>query len=272
MAKKQKTKAIKEIRKRWMNIIAPELFNRAYLGETLVAEPEDMLNKTIVVNLMDLTRSIKQQNYNVKFKVNEIKENEALTEIQSYLMNGASIKRMVRRNIEKLDDSFIVTTSDGKFVRVKPLVITRSSTKGAVATVMRKEIRNFVIKDVEGSTYEMFVRNVISGKLSAGLSQRLNKIYPVRIATIRMFELVQSIKGKKLPKAEELMLLEKDEELPDEEEADGAENSEEEAPKKKKKKELSPDEEEIAAEEEAEKAEEETGDADAENSEEEAEE
>jgi small subunit ribosomal protein S3Ae len=261
MAKKQKTKAIKEIKKRWMNIIAPELFNRAYLGETLVAEPNEMLNKTIVVNLMDLTKSIKQQNYNVKFKVNEIKDNEALTEIQSYLMNGASIKRMVRRSVEKLDDSFIVTTSDGKFVRVKPLVITRSSTKGTVATLMRKEIRNFIIKDMEGSTYEMFVRNVISGKLPAGLSQRLNKIYPVRIATIRMFELVASIKGKKLPKAEDLLLPEKDEELPAEEEAEGADaestEEEEEAPKKKKgKKELSPDEEEIAAEEEAEDAEE----------------
>jgi small subunit ribosomal protein S3Ae len=265
MAKKQKTKAIKEVKKRWMNIIAPELFSRAYLGETLVAEPNEMLNKTIVVNLMDLTKSIKQQNYNVKFKVNEIKENEALTEIQSYLMNGASIKRMVRRSVEKLDDSFIVTTSDGKFVRVKPLVITRSSTKGTVATLMRKEIRNFIIKDMEGSTYEMFVRNVISGKLPAGLSQRLNKIYPVRIATIRMFELVASIKGKKLPKAEDILLPEKDEELPAEEgaeDADAEESADEEAedaPKKKKgKKELSPDEEEIAAEEDAEKAEEET--------------
>jgi small subunit ribosomal protein S3Ae len=264
MAKKQKTKAIKEIKKRWMNIIAPELFNRAYLGETLVAEPNEMLNKTIVVNLMDLTKSIKQQNYNVKFKVNEIKENEALTEIQSYLMNCASIKRMVRRSVEKLDDSFIVSTSDGKFVRVKPLVITRSSTKGAVATIMRKEIRNFIIKDVEGSTYEMFVRDVISGKLPAGLSQRLNKIYPVRIATIRMFELVANIKGNKLPKAEDLLLPEKDEELPAEEEAEeadaeGAEEEAEDAPKKKKgKKELSPDEEEIAAEEEAEADKEET--------------
>jgi small subunit ribosomal protein S3Ae len=264
MAKKQKTKAIKEVKKRWMNIIAPELFSRAYLGETLVAEPNEMLNKTILVNLMDLTKSIKQQNYNVKFKVNEIKENEALTELQSYLMNGASIKRMVRRNVEKLDDSFIVTTSDGKFVRVKPLVITRSSTKGTVATLMRKEIRNFIIKDVESSTYEMFIRNVISGKLPAGLSQRLNKIYPVRIATIRMFELVASIKGKKLPKAEDILLPEKDEELPAEEEAAegadaGSAEAEEEAPKKKKgKKELSPDEEEIAAEEKAEEAEEET--------------
>jgi small subunit ribosomal protein S3Ae len=252
MAKKQKTKAIKEVKKRWMNIIAPELFNRAYLGETLVVEPGEMMGKTIVASLMDLTKSIKMQNINITFKVNEIKENEALTVVLKYEMNQASIKRMVRRSVEKLDDSFIVTTSDGKFVRVKPIVITRAATKGTVSTLMRKETRNFFIKEANGSTYEGFMTNIISGKIQAGLSQRLNKLYPVRLATVRRFDLVASIKGKKLPSAEEIVLPEKEEELPAEEEAEEAaegqegeaEESEddEESPKKKKKKELAPDE------------------------------
>jgi ribosomal protein S3AE len=110
------------------------MFGNAYLGETLVAEPGEMLGKTIVTNLMDLTKSIKQQNINIRFKVNGVKENDAFTEVVEYEMNPSSIRRLVRRNIAKLDDSFIVSTSDGKYVRVKPLVITRS------AAILHKDI------------------------------------------------------------------------------------------------------------------------------------
>lgn len=231
MAKAKKTKAIKEIKKKWMNIFAPEMFNKAYLGETLVAEAKDMLGKTIDVNLMDLTKSIKMQNINIKFKVNEIKENDAFTEVVSYQMNSPSIKRLVRRNINKLDDSFIVSTSDGKYVRVKPLVITRSAAKDSVTKVMWKETRNVIIKECSNRTYESFIMDLVAGKIQAELSQKLNKIYPVRIVAIRMFEVMDSIKGKKLPTAEELPEKPAEEELPDEEEAeaqDGAEESSEE--------------------------------------------
>ncbi len=269
MAKAKKTKAIKEIKKKWMNIFAPEMFGKAYLGETLVADPSEMLNKTITTNLMDLTKSIKQQNINIKFKVNEIKENDAFTDIVSYQMNPSSIRRLVRREITKLDDSFIVSTSDGKYVRVKPLVITRSAAKDSTTRVMWKETRNVLIKECSTRTYEMFVKDVVAGKIQAALSQRLNKIYPVRIVAIRMFEAVDSIKGKKLPKAEELPERPADEDIPEEEEAEAGEEQEsseensedaepeddgddeesEEAPRKHKPKEESPDDDSEALEE-----------------------
>lgn len=229
MAKAKKTKAIKEVKKRWMNIFAPEMFNKAYLGETLVADPKEMLKKTIEVNLMDLTKSIKMQNINIKFRVNEINGNDAFTEVISYQMNQASIKRLIRRNINKLDDSFIVSTSDSRYVRVKPLVVTRSAAKDSVTRLMWKEIRNVIIKETATRTYESFIMDVVSGKIQAALTQRLNKIYPVRIVAIRMFEAVASIKGKKLPAAEELPERPEDEELPDEEEAEGQEGNKEPA-------------------------------------------
>ena len=260
MGKAKKTKAIKEVKKKWMNIFAPEMFGKAYLGETLVADASEMKGKTIVTNLMDLTKSIKQQNINIRFKVNEIKDNDAFTEVVEYQMNPSSIRRLVRRNIAKLDDSFIVTTSDSKYVRVKPLVITRTEAKDSVTRVMWKETRNVIIKEASSRTYEAFVKDVVAGKIQTSLSQRLNKIYPVRIVAIRMFEAVASIKGKKLPEAEELPERPADEELPDEEEAEAgeeaAEGDGEEKPRKHKKaaedaEEEAEDFEEDAAEDEA---------------------
>lgn len=266
MGKAKKTKAIKEIKKRWFGIVAPELFGRQPLGESLVEDAGALLGKCMLVNLMDLTRSIKQQNINLKLKVTQTKDNLGLTETIGYEMNPSSIKRMVRRDIEKLDDSFVISTSDGKFLRVKPLVIARSAAKGTVKKMLRKETRNFLIREIGKLTYEDFIKDVVANKLQTELSKRLNKIYPMRIATIRRFGIIENIKGKKLPVAEEEAIPAKEEEAVEEEEpkaeaaeeaapeetAEEAEAAEEEAPadeeKPKKKKAKKPEEkkEEVA--------------------------
>jgi len=250
MGKNKKTKALKEIKKRWLGIVAPEMFNRLPLGDSLVEDGNALLNKCILVNLMDVTRSIKQQNISLRMKVDEVKDNIGLTKVIGYEMNPSSIKRMVRREIEKIDDSFMVSTSDGKFIRLKPLVIARSAAKSSVAKAIRKETRNFLIREIAKTTYEDFVKAVVSNAVQMELSKRLNKIYPMKIATIRRFDVVENIKGKKLPTAEEEKIV-AGEEVPVEEEAtEGAEEmkeevadeaatpaaEEEEKPKKKKAK------------------------------------
>ena len=263
MGKAKKTKAIKEIKKRWLGIVAPEIFNRVPLGDSLVEDQTGMMGKVMLVNLMDLTKSIKQQNINLRLKVVETKDNLGLTEVIGYEMNSSSIKRMVRRDIEKLDDSFVLSTSDGKFIRIKPLVIARSAANSSVKKALRKETRNFLIREIGKMTFEAFIKDVVSNHLQTELSKRLNKIYPMRTATIRRFDVVDNIKGKKLPTAEEEAAAIKDEEIPDEEETEkgseaGNDRAEgeaevEEAETEEEAEETgeeSPDEEEAPAEEE----------------------
>jgi ribosomal protein S3AE len=157
----------------------------------------------------------------------ETKDNLGLTEVIGYDMNPSSIKRMVRRDIEKIDDSFVLSTSDGKFIRIKPLVIARNKAKSSVGRAIRKETRNFLIREVGKMTYEAFIKEIVSNHLQTELSKRLNKIYPMRTATIRRFDVVENIKGKKLPTAEEEAAAIKEEEIPSEEEAEeGAEGDE----------------------------------------------
>jgi ribosomal protein S3AE len=257
MGKAKKTKAIKEIKKRWLGIVAPEIFNRQPLGDSLVEEQTGLMGKVMLVNLMDLTKSIKQQNINLRLKVVETKDNLGLTEVIGYEMNSSSIKRMVRRDIEKLDDSFVLSTSDGKFIRIKPLVIARSAANSSVKKALRKETRNFLIREIGKMTFEAFLKEVVSNHLQTELSKRLNKIYPMRTATIRRFDVVDNIKGKKLPTAEEEAAIAKDEEIPAEETEEGTEQGEESSEEGTQETEadedISESDEEAPAEEEPEK-------------------
>lgn len=60
MAKKQVTRETKKLKDKWKSkvwypVIAPDMFNRVQIGETLADEPEKLIGRTIEVTLQDLT-------------------------------------------------------------------------------------------------------------------------------------------------------------------------------------------------------------------------
>ncbi|MBI2651752.1 hypothetical protein HYX01_04735 [Candidatus Woesearchaeota archaeon] len=200
---------IKIARKQWHQIFAPKIFNNVALGETYVYEPQQMIGKTLRKNLMELTNDTKKQNMNVNFKVINVQNDKALSEVVGCEITASSVKRMVRRNIEKISMSFLCKTSDNKHLIVKPLFITKSATKGSVAAKIRKTAQEFAVKYVEAITYDNFVNDLITHKLQNSLRGTLNSIYPLRLCEIRSMQLVDlekraqnKEKGKKQSRAE----------------------------------------------------------------------
>jgi len=75
---------IKGKKKHWYSILPTSNFRIQEIGETLTADPSRLIGKTVAVNGMDLMRDPKKQNIKVTFRITEIKDNKALTEIKSY--------------------------------------------------------------------------------------------------------------------------------------------------------------------------------------------
>ena len=143
---------VKLKKKQWYSILAPKQFDNIVIGETLVYEPSAMLGKTLSHSLMNLTNDTKRQNINIHFKVVEIDNDKAKTSIIGYEIIPSSVKRFVRRNSEKMDMSFTCETADNIFLRVKPLVITRSDVKGSIATKLRKNVTSYFVKTIKKMT------------------------------------------------------------------------------------------------------------------------
>ena len=188
----------KVMKKEWYPIVAPKIFGNAVLGETYVYEPEQMVGKGITRNLMSLTNDVKRQNINVSFKVNSVQNGKAFADVMSYYMAQSSIKRLVRKGVQKIDMSFSCKTSDNKDLRVKPLLITRGLTTGSVATKMRKIAQEFLVKYISAITYDNLINDLVNHKLQMALKSESNKIYPLRVCEIRSMEIVL----EKKPEAE----------------------------------------------------------------------
>jgi len=179
------TEQIAKIRKKiWIPIMSPQ-FNNIQIGETLVYDGEQTIGKTMKQSLMNLTNDMKRQNISVSFRVTSFENNAAVTTVIGYEVVPSSVKRLVRRNSEKIDMSFVCDTTDKVFIRIKPIVLARASVKGSVASKMRHTIENHISKAVKKMKFEDVMADVISHKMQSELREILNKIYPVKVCEIR---------------------------------------------------------------------------------------
>lgn len=183
-------------KKRWLPIVAPELFNHALLGETMVVEPVEMIGKTINLSLMTLTGDLKKQSINVTFKVVGTHDNKAITEIIGYALSPSSIKRFVRRGRARIDTSFVCKTADDKAVRIKPFIVTAFDCSRSLASAIQKRTIECLVREVTKKEYKHVVRDLVEGRLQSRLYDALKKITPLKIASIRIFEIVDPKKVK----------------------------------------------------------------------------
>ena len=182
----KKTVSKQQKKKRWFNILASPEFRNIVIGETPSFAPESLVGRTMRVNLMTLTRDPKKQNFSVIFKVKEVNGGDAHTELIKYNMGTVHIKRVVKRGKDKVDDSFVVTTSDNIKLRVKPFLITRGKVQHSVLTSLRKVSKEFIENEAKGKSCSDFWVSVLSSDLQRSMRGVLKKIYPLALVEIRM--------------------------------------------------------------------------------------
>ncbi|MCD4666215.1 hypothetical protein K8R47_00195 [archaeon] len=181
-------KVLKKKKKHWYSILATKDFNNVELGETLAFEDSALMGRQITANLSVLTNDIKTQNVKLSFKVNKVDNGKAYTEVIGYKMVPAFIKRIVRTQRSKLDDSFKIKTQDGVKIILKPVIVTRNKTNKKILTSLRKSSRNSFQKLFEKLKYEDFVKDLIYHKTQKDMKHSLKKVYPVSAFEIKIMK------------------------------------------------------------------------------------
>ncbi|MFA6888625.1 MAG: hypothetical protein WC254_03960 [Candidatus Woesearchaeota archaeon] len=176
-------------KKLWFQILAPEVFGKAVIGETLVEESKNMVGKTVQLSLMNLTGDMKKQNVNVTFRINTVTEGKGQCTVISYDIAPASIKRLVRRGRMRIDASFICQTKDGVKIRIKPFLLTAYETKRSILSSIRKYAIAFIATYVSKYDYDTVLKDVISGRLQSGVKESVHCIYPIKISEIRVLNM-----------------------------------------------------------------------------------
>jgi len=197
MAKKG-TKVVAK-KKQWVQLVAPKLFNEQIIGESYVADPRQTVGRRITINLQSLVKTNRRQSISASFEVIGLRDGKAMTALTSYRVNPSTVKRMLRRNRDKVADSFACYTSDKVKIRVKPLLVTRSKAPRSVLSKIRKRLRDIISRHAAQATYDQMMDDVVQSKLQRLMYAAAKRIHPVHICEIRW---IHRAAGEKVPRLE----------------------------------------------------------------------
>ncbi len=145
--------------------------------ELLAFSKEDLEERTVKI---DLTREVRGKSFEIIFKIGKgLKITPRRLHVFPYFL-----RRMMRKSVDYIEDSFIVESKDGK-LRVKPFLIARKKVSRKVRKALREECRKEITKMIENKKFSTILSSLIQNKLQKELSLKLKKIYPLSLCEIR---------------------------------------------------------------------------------------
>lgn len=162
---------------------------------------------------LDLTRQLRGKSIEVIFQI-KVDEDKAIAEPLKLTLLPFFIRRMLRKSISYVEDSFSAECKDAQ-LRIKPFLITRKKVSRRVRKALREEAKNWLLDYVRNKSAKDIFSDIIGNRLQKPLSLKLKKIYPLALCEIRMFKIeklkeqeklkvtVEKVKGKEEKREEE---------------------------------------------------------------------
>ena len=197
--------------KRWFTIRAPRNpWSFRIIGETIAEESEQLIGRTFDIMQNELDGDFSKMHVQVVFRITDVVGGDALTEFVGHNVQKDHIRRQIRRERGKVDDTVDVVTEDGYYVRFKPLLISRSRVKSSQKSAMRAKARDAILTMGATSTWIQLQKAVLDGTMETAIKDAVSTISPVRTAIIRRSQLLQSgVTGEDGPTLDEIYAEEK---------------------------------------------------------------
>ena len=220
MAKAKKISKIKVKKKLWFKIFSPKSFGEREVGQTYLTSVETAVGRSLKINLKNVTNSIRDQNANVVFLINKSSGGNLMTRTIGYELTSAYVKRMVRKNSNKLDNYFVFKTKNGQEVILKSLLVTLGRAQRSTRTTLSKCLEEFLKKELAKYDFDTFVGELVSRKIQSSAKKSLQKIHPIKEVAVRILKLkdfsqtksvetVEDVKESEEPKKSEETNVEK---------------------------------------------------------------
>ena len=179
--------------KRWYTIRAPRHpWAFKVIGETIAEDEAMLIGRNYEILQNELDGDFSKMHVKVQFRIAGVVGGDALTEYIGHEMLKDHIRRQVRRDRGKIDDTVDIVTEDGFYVRIKPLLISRNRIKGSQKQEMRTLAREVILKTGATTTWIDLQKSSLDGTLEAKIREEVSKIQPVRGVMIRRTQLIQT--------------------------------------------------------------------------------
>ncbi len=175
--------------KQWYNLVAPEMFGKANIGETVADVPEKLIGRVIEVTLGELTNDLSKQNIKLILKVDSVGGDSAYTKFTGHQLTQDYLRSLIKRSTSNIETNISVSTKDGYTIRVKPSCYTIKRARANQVKAIRAVMNSVIMSKAKEMDLEQFVQEVVTGKLSASIYHDVKPIYPLRRVEVRKTEI-----------------------------------------------------------------------------------
>ena len=175
--------------KQWYNLVAPEMFGKANIGETVADVPEKLIGRVIEITLGELTNDLSKQNIKLVLKVDSVGGDSAYTKFTGHQLTQDYLRSLIKRSTSNIETNVSVLTKDGYTVRVKPSCYTIKRARANQVKAIRSIMNSVITSRAREMNMEQFVQEIVTGKLSASIYHDVKPIYPLRRVEVRKTEI-----------------------------------------------------------------------------------
>lgn len=175
--------------KSWYNLVAPDMFGKTNIGETVADVPEKLVGRIVEITLGELTNDLSKQNTKLILKIDRVGGDSAYTKYMGHQLTQDYLRSLVKRQTSAIETNISVTTKDGYTLRVKPSCFTIKRARANQVKAIRQIMNNVIAAKAKELDMEQFVQDVVTGKLSASIYHDVKPIYPLRRVEVRKTEI-----------------------------------------------------------------------------------
>lgn len=177
--------------KKWYRVFAPEAFGNVEIGDTISADPENMLGRVITTTLGEVTQDYSKSHIKMGFKINKVAGDAAYTEFIGHEVTRDYLRSMIKRRASRIDTVHPVITKDGKLLRVTVVCLTVSRAEQSQVHAVRQAIAQTLSARAAESDLETLVKEIVSGDMARDIFKVVKEIYPIRRVEITKSKLEQ---------------------------------------------------------------------------------
>ncbi len=171
--------------KTWYQILAPDYFDNKEIGRTPAGNPDLLIGRTLQPTLYDLTGDFDQIHVKLRFKIFEVKGQQANTVFHGHEWSSDYLRGLVRRGTTRIDWIGPILTKDDYLMRISVIVFTTTRAKTSQEHSVRKAIEKVIRTHAKKHTFEELVQKVVLGELAGEVNDVVRVIIPIRQCEIR---------------------------------------------------------------------------------------
>lgn len=192
------------LKKQWYEIVSPKMFGSKVVGETLAVEPKALIGRVLEVSLLEVSRDYSKFYIKLRFQIEEIEGQKALTKFIGHNIMTERIYRMVQRHGRRVDVIEDVKTKDGVRVRTKVVFVLLKHVGASMKDATRKTAREKLVEIANSTNFEDFMNKIIKGEVGMEIRRTCNKVYPIASIEVRKTEVMHEDKKRQSEVAPQL--------------------------------------------------------------------